>query len=152
MGQPSRRLLCVLAALLAASTSTSAQLQLTGIVHGPLGGAPKAVELFATADIEDLSIYGLGTANNGTGSAGVEWSFPAVALSANAFVYVSKGRLDHYVDAAYLFHYHGFGWVPRPPGQTIYALFAVIAASSLFFFFEPETVHSVRRTGRYLCL
>lgn len=90
MRQTRQRLSCALAALLVTLPFASAQLQLTGIVHGPISGAPKAVELFATADIEDLSIYGLGTANNGTGSAGEEWSFPAIPLPANSYIYVSK--------------------------------------------------------------
>jgi poly(3-hydroxybutyrate) depolymerase len=90
MGQTHHRLSCALFALLVTLPFASAQLQLTGIVHGPISGAPKAVELFATADIEDLSIYGLGTANNGTGSAGEEWSFPAIPLPANSYIYVSK--------------------------------------------------------------
>ena len=90
MRQTRQRLSCALAALLVTLPFASAQLQLTGLVHGPISGAPKAVELFTTADIEDLSIYGLGTANNGTGSAGEEWSFPAIPLPANSFIYVSK--------------------------------------------------------------
>lgn len=53
-------------------------LVITGIIDGPLpGGLPKAIELYASADIADLSIYGVGSANNGGGSDGVEFSFPA---------------------------------------------------------------------------
>ncbi len=75
---------------LSASAPVHAQLQLTGIVHGPLTGAPKALELRSTEDIEDLSVFGIGTANNGTGSPGIEWSFPEVSMPANTTFYVSK--------------------------------------------------------------
>lgn len=46
---------------------------ITGIFDGMLtGGTPKGIELYANEDIEDLSIYGIGSANNGEGSDGVE--------------------------------------------------------------------------------
>lgn len=70
--------------------SVAAQLRITGLVHGPLSGAPKALELYAEVDIEDLSTFGIGTANNGTGSAGVEWWFPAVSVDAGTLLTVSK--------------------------------------------------------------
>ena len=66
-------------------------LLLTGVFDGPLmGGTPKGVELSATCAIPDLSRYGLGSANNGGGSTGVEFNFGAGSLSAGAFVYVSS--------------------------------------------------------------
>lgn len=68
----------------------SPALRLTGLVHGSIGGAPKAVELYASEDIADLSLYSLGTANNGSGSPGPEWTFPAVPASAGQLIYVSK--------------------------------------------------------------
>ena len=37
----------------------------------------KAIHLKANADIPDLSIYGFNNSNNGGGSDGVEWTFPA---------------------------------------------------------------------------
>jgi hypothetical protein len=44
-------------------------LVLTGVIDGPLpGGLPKAIALFVRADIADLSVYGLGRANNGGGT------------------------------------------------------------------------------------
>ncbi len=61
---------------------------LTGLIHGPLSGSPKAVELFVTADIPDLSIYGLGCANNGGGNPGVEYAFPSQSVIAGEFIYV----------------------------------------------------------------
>ena len=60
--------------VLAAAAATAAapgSLILTGIFDGPLpGGDPKGVELYATAAITDLSIYGLETASNGGASGG----------------------------------------------------------------------------------
>ncbi|MBU2993318.1 ExeM/NucH family extracellular endonuclease [Octadecabacter sp. 1_MG-2023] len=64
---------------------------ITGVLDGPLsGGLPKAVELFVTADIADLSSYGLGSANNGGGSDGEEFTFPAVAVTAGSYIYVAS--------------------------------------------------------------
>ena len=66
-------------------------LVITGVLDGPLsGGLPKAVEIFVTADIADLSIYGLGAANNGGGTDGQEFTFPAVAAAAGTYIYVAS--------------------------------------------------------------
>lgn len=73
-----------------AAWSQSSALRLTGLVHGPLSGAPKALELFAVEEIPDLSVFSLGTANNGTGSPGPEWTFPSVPAEAGEVIYVSK--------------------------------------------------------------
>ena len=63
---------------------------ITGVLDGPLtGGLPKAVEIFVAADIADLSIYGIGSANNGGGTDGEEFTFPAVAAAAGTYIYVS---------------------------------------------------------------
>ncbi|MEM7581754.1 MAG: Ig-like domain-containing protein [Acidobacteriota bacterium] len=64
---------------------------MTGAVDGPLtGGIPKAIEFFATDDIADLSLYGFGSANNGGGSDGEEFTFPAVAVTAGSFIYLAS--------------------------------------------------------------
>jgi len=70
--------------------SVNAQdLVITGVLDGPLpGGLPKAIELYAINDISDLSVYGLESANNGNPSAGVEFYFPADAVSAGDYIYV----------------------------------------------------------------
>jgi len=66
-------------------------LVITGVVDGPLtGGVPKAVELYAVNAIADLSIYGLGSANNGGGTDGEEFSFPAVSVPAGTCIYVAS--------------------------------------------------------------
>jgi len=67
----------------------------TGVLDGPLmGGQPKTVELFVTADVADLSIYGLGSANNGNGTGGEEFTFPAGAYTAGTFIYVASDSMD----------------------------------------------------------
>lgn len=55
---------------------------ITGIIDGPLtGGLPKAVELTVLADIPDLSIYGIGSANNGGASSGVDFTLVGSATA-----------------------------------------------------------------------
>ena len=73
------------------STALSQDLVLTGVVDGPLsGGVPKAIELCVLNDIADLSDYGVGAANNGGGSDGEEFTFPAGPVSAGTFLYVAS--------------------------------------------------------------
>ena len=63
---------------------------ITGVLDGPLpGGFPKMIELFALEEISSLQSYGLGAANNGNGSDGIEFNFPNEPLPANSFIYVS---------------------------------------------------------------
>jgi len=77
----------------------SNQLILTGIIHA--GAAPKALELYVLDDLETLSQYSLGTAQNGGGSDGVEWTFPEEGAEAGSFVYLTN-------DAAAFSAYFGF--------------------------------------------
>lgn len=73
---------------LAMSVQANASLVITGAFDGGLpGGEPKVIELYALADISDLSIYGVGAANNGGGSDGVELVLSGAA-SAGDFLYV----------------------------------------------------------------
>lgn len=74
-----------------ATTSTGgASLVLTGVIDGGLsGGLPKAVEVYVLADIADLSDYGIGAANNGGGTDGVEFTFPAVAVTAGTYLHIA---------------------------------------------------------------
>lgn len=74
--------------LLAANASAS--LIITGVYDGPLtNGTPKGIELYATADIADLSIYAVGAANNGGGTDGAEFGLTGSA-SAGDFLYISN--------------------------------------------------------------
>ncbi|MEL6672242.1 MAG: lamin tail domain-containing protein [Bacteroidota bacterium] len=65
-------------------------LKIIGLVHGPNSGVPKAVELYAVTDIPNLSLFGLGCANNGGGSDGQEYTFPAVSMEAGTCFYVAN--------------------------------------------------------------
>lgn len=65
-------------------------LVITGVIDGPLtGGLPKAIQLSVLDDIVDLSAYALGSANNGNGSAGTEFTFPAQPASKGSYLYVA---------------------------------------------------------------
>jgi hypothetical protein len=73
----------------------NAQLILTGAFDGPLsGGTPKGVEIFVYEDVADLSIFGLGSANNGGGTDGEEFTFPADAATAGDFIYVATESIQ----------------------------------------------------------
>lgn len=84
----------MLAALLplgaAPAAALTGDLIITGVVDGPLaGGTPKAIELYVVNNIADISIYGVGSANNGGGSDGEEFTFPAVAATADDYLYIA---------------------------------------------------------------
>ena len=67
----------------------SADLIITGVIDGPLtGGTPKAVELYALNNIADLSSYGIGSANNGGGSDGEEFTLSGSA-TAGDYIYIA---------------------------------------------------------------
>ena len=64
---------------------------ISAVYDGPLsGGTPKGVEFFIKSDIADLSVYGFGSANNGGGTDGEEFTFPAVSATAGDYIYVSN--------------------------------------------------------------
>lgn len=70
-------------------TGSSSSLILTGVFDGTLsGGTPKGVELFAVQNIEDLSFYGIGSANNGDGSDGVELTLSG-SVAEGEFIYIA---------------------------------------------------------------
>ncbi|HSJ84757.1 MAG TPA: ExeM/NucH family extracellular endonuclease [Acidimicrobiia bacterium] len=72
------------------AAATTGDLVITGVIDGPLtGGLPKAVELYVANDIPDLSIYGVGSANNGGGTDGEEFTFPADSAVAGDFIYLA---------------------------------------------------------------
>lgn len=65
-------------------------LVLTGVYDGLNNSVPKGVEITALEDVADLSLFGLGSANNGGGTDGQEFTFPSVSLSAGDVIYVSS--------------------------------------------------------------
>jgi len=78
------------ASILTAFSAHASDIIISGVVDGPLtGGVPKAVELYVINDIPDLSLYGVGSANNGGGSDGQEFSFPSQSASAGSYIYVA---------------------------------------------------------------
>jgi hypothetical protein len=73
--------------LLVALDDTAANLIITGVFDGPLDfGQPKVIELFAFETITDLSLYGIGSSENGTGFAGEEFTFPVISVQKGTFV------------------------------------------------------------------
>jgi len=72
------------------AAATTGDLVITGVIDGPLtGGLPKAVELYVANDIPDLSIYAVGSANNGGGTDGEEFTLPAASAVAGEFIYLA---------------------------------------------------------------
>ena len=75
----------------APAAAVTGDLVISGVVDGPLsGGIPKAIEVYVVNNIADLSIYGVGSANNGGGSDGEEFTFPADAATAGEYIYVAS--------------------------------------------------------------
>ena len=73
--------------------NVQAQLVITAVYDGPLnGGHPRGIEIYVSQDIADLSIYGLGSANNGGGTDGEEFTFPNVSATTGDFIYVTEGH------------------------------------------------------------
>lgn len=70
--------------------SIGQDLIITGVIDGPLvGGTPKAVELYAVTDIADLSLYAVGSANNGGGTDGPEFPLSGAATSGD-YIYIAS--------------------------------------------------------------
>ncbi|MEM6964592.1 MAG: plastocyanin/azurin family copper-binding protein [Bacteroidota bacterium] len=85
---------------------TGSALMIAGVVD-PQGGngsgnntaGPKAIELYALQDIPDLSVYGVGAANNGGGSDGIEFTFPADAIAAGTCItYTDSVNVDNFAN------------------------------------------------------
>ena len=86
-----RKILSAIAvAVFLAIPSAKADLVISGVIDGPLtGGTPKAIELYVVNDIADLSIYGIGSANNGGGSDGEEFTLSGSA-NAGDYIWISS--------------------------------------------------------------
>ena len=81
-------------------------LSLQGIIDFtvPSGGNDgKAIHVVANDDISDLSIFGLGVANNGGGSDGIEYTFPQMAVSVGDDILVARSAsaMEDYFDTCY---------------------------------------------------
>jgi hypothetical protein len=78
-----------------ATAPPAGNLIITSVYDGPLaGGLPKGVELYVLNDIPDLSVYGIGAANNGGGTDGEEFSFPAAVVSAGSYLYIASEAIE----------------------------------------------------------
>ena len=76
-------------------SSKSQDLVITGVVDGPLtGGIPKAIEVYVINNVSDLSVYGIGSANNGQGSDGEEFTFPADPATAGEYIYIASEDVE----------------------------------------------------------
>ncbi len=105
---------------------------LTAIYDGPItGGLPKGVELYATADISDLSAYGVGSASNGGGSDGEEYTFPSVAVSEGDFIYLTEGDGVAFTDF--------FGFAPDFADETEGAV-NINGNDAIELFFEGSVI------------
>lgn len=82
----------ILAASVAATGACISQgsLILTGLIDGSLaGGAPKAIELYVTSDIPDLSLYGVELVSNAGSSGGATETDFSGSATAGSYLYVA---------------------------------------------------------------
>lgn len=76
---------------------TTDSLIISGVLDATLpGGLPKVVEFYAIEDIADLSAYGFGSANNGGGTDGEEFTFPAIAVTAGTYIHVGTDSTNFF--------------------------------------------------------
>ena len=77
---------------------------LQGVMDLSLGGNDgKAIHLVATSDIADISIYGIGVANNGGGTDGQEETLPVMSVSAGDDILLARtpSAMESYFGACY---------------------------------------------------
>ncbi len=88
-------------AFLFSLTINSQDLALQGLIDFDFQGWRMMVKpsMLVANDIADLSLYGIGVANNGEGTDGIEYTFPAVSVSAGDHIMVARNPADM---AAYL--------------------------------------------------
>ena len=88
-----KKITFLLAAIFTMGVSAQ-DLVLTGVFDGPLpGGLPKAIEIYVINDVADLSTYGIGSANNGGGTDGVEFAMTGSA-SAGEYLYIATEDVE----------------------------------------------------------
>ena len=91
--------------------SSIISLMLKGIIDFsvPEGGTSgKAIHLFATGNISDLSNYGIGIANNGGGTDGLELTLPpGISATAGEHILIVRDQaaMDSYMNASQIFDY-----------------------------------------------
>jgi hypothetical protein len=84
-----------------AKAQTDNELVLQGVMDLSIDG--KGIHLFATADIADLSIYGIGVADNGGGSNGLDLTLPMISVSAgdNILLAQTPSAMEAYLGYCY---------------------------------------------------
>lgn len=79
------------AAAVSLATVANGQIIITGVIDGPrTGGLPKAVELFVTQDIADLSGWTLSSANNGGAIPATPEFLLTGSATAGTFIYIAS--------------------------------------------------------------
>ena len=92
----------------------------------------KAIHLVANQDIADLSLYGLGTANNGDGTDGNEFTLPAISVAAGDDILVAReiallstylggcaGEFEHVLQAESAINQNGDDAIELFQGDTV---------------------------------
>jgi len=105
--------LCVLLCIFTAKPGVLAQsdLIITAVFDGNLPGQlPKGIELYVLNDIPDMSIYGVGSANNGQGSDGIEFTFPDDSYPAGSYIYIAT-EIPQFTNF--------FGFAPNYTGNAV---------------------------------
>lgn len=69
-------------------------LLIAGVYDGEVSSHPKGVSLYVLQDIPDLSVFGVGAANNGGGTDGQEFTFPADPASEGDYIYIASTATD----------------------------------------------------------
>ena len=70
-------------------------LVITGVIDGPLsGGTPKAIELFVTTDIADLSLYGVELVSNDGNTTGAVETYFSGSATAGQYLYVATEAVE----------------------------------------------------------
>ena len=72
------------------------------------GSAGKAIHLKANNNISDLSIYGIGVANNGGGTDSIEYSFPNISVNLGDDILLARDTLEMsmYFDSCFSSFHH----------------------------------------------
>ena len=86
--------------------SIDTSLVLKGIIDFDLpsgGSTGKALHLYANNSISDLSAFGVGVANNGGGSDGLEYTFPSISVSQGDHILLARdtGAMAGYFGTCY---------------------------------------------------
>ena len=93
------------------NSTTGNDLMLQGIMDFTVpggGSAGKAIHLKANNNISDLSIYGIGVANNGGGTDSIEYSFPNISVNLGDDILLARdsAEMSMYFDSCFSSFHH----------------------------------------------